>query len=142
ESFTITPAIASVGAPVTFRWVVTEDADGVVPTLALEDDADNDYDVSAADPLDGSIDLQFDAAGTYVFTLTATTPGKDPVEATRTLEVVELPEVTSFTATPSTYTPGDPAGVVLEWASTGGVSVTIHTVVGGSVSGAPLFEDS
>ncbi|HWV36876.1 MAG TPA: hypothetical protein VN033_00170, partial [Vulgatibacter sp.] len=68
--------------------------------------------------------------------------GKDPVEATRTLEVVELPEVTSFTATPSTYTPGDPAGVVLEWASTGGVSVTIHTVVGGSVSGAPLFEDS
>jgi len=142
ETFTVTPAVASVDAPVTFRWVVTEDAAGVAPTLTLEDDAGNVYNVSAADPLDGSIDLQFDTAGIYVFTLTATTPGNDPVEATRTLEVVDLPEVISFTATPSTYAPGDPNGVVLSWQSTGGASVTIHTVVGGTISGAPIFSNS
>lgn len=123
NSFVASVAVSTEGSPVTLTWSVADDPIGQVPTLTLTDDGGATYDVSTAGIDPGSIGVLL-AAGTYVFQLTAMTPGTASAAASLTIDVVPVPTITSFTANPTVLdTQGGTLSPTsdLTWVSTGGV---------------------
>ncbi|MDF1564177.1 MAG: lamin tail domain-containing protein [Deltaproteobacteria bacterium] len=119
----------SEGDTLTLSWIVDNDPAGTTPTLSLTDDQGNTYDVSGLDPNLASGDLVGLTAGTYVFTLGATTGAGTDAVATVTVTVVALPTIVTFDANPrSLDTQG---GTVvpttdLSWTTTDGVSAELR----------------
>lgn len=145
QTFFATADVVTEGYPLTLAWQVTDDqsATPVAPTLTLTDDQGQTYDVSAADPHDGSLDLTFTGTGTLTFTLTATTPGTTPATAQVTVEVVAPPAIDLFAANPASVS--TVGGTVtptteLSWQTHDTTSVRLYEV--GGPEGVTLLHEA
>ncbi|MDF1564178.1 MAG: lamin tail domain-containing protein [Deltaproteobacteria bacterium] len=128
----------SEGDALTLSWTVDNDPAGTTPTLTLTDDQGNTYDISALNQNLDSGDVVGLTAGTYVFTLSATTGAGTDAVATVTVTVIPLPTIVTFDANPrSLDTQG---GTVvpttdISWTTTGGVSAELWAL---DATGAPI----
>lgn len=127
RSFTASRAAISLGSSVDLTWIVSNDLAGVTPTLALADDHGNSYPLTGLDPNADTVTVTPEQQGTYVFTLTASTPGTMPSERSVTVDVVVAPSIASFTATPDeVYTQGGTPTVTLAWQTANGIELTLR----------------
>ncbi|MDF1564176.1 MAG: lamin tail domain-containing protein [Deltaproteobacteria bacterium] len=139
QSFEGNAALISEGDTLTLSWLVDDDPAGNTPSLNLTDDQGNTYDLSGLDPNAGSGDLVGLAAGTYVFTLAATTGVGTDASASFTVTVVAMPVILTFGANPDaldtlggTVVPTTDLG----WTTLDGVSAELWEL---DATGAPIL---
>lgn len=116
-SFAATPSAVNAGEAVTFSWAVWSDAAGLPPTLTITDEAGDELEVPGLNdnPNGGTASVALENPGAHTYTLRAATPGTTDSFATVEVEVVALPVITSFTASPTVLTYGEPT--TLTWTS-------------------------
>lgn len=114
EAFEVSPERITAGGSLSFRWVVSTDASGGMPSLSLVDNLGKSYDLSGADPLEGSSSFEIATAGSYRFTLEASSPGTQGSKTEATALVVPRPELLLSRATPE-FASNENEPVVLEW---------------------------
>lgn len=128
QEFVASSDSITLGQPVTFSWVVDDDAQARTPTLALTDDLGNVYDISGANPNTGTAVVTPVQAGATSFTLRASTPGTTASTMAVPVAVYGVPLVLSAQASPDTIdTQGGtiPANTTLSWTTQNGVRLEI-----------------
>jgi len=125
--FTVSPAMADVGRPVTVQWNVLPDPAGNLPVLALTDAAGGTYELPEG--ASGTTLLTFDEPGEVELILTASTdhPASTPAVETRNLKIFELPDAT-LVATPDYFDDSVDSEVALTWTSSNAVSLVLFAV--------------
>lgn len=105
DAYTVTS-----GDSITLTWAVDNDAYGATPTLALDADGGQTYDISALDPNADSFGLTIDApdgttaaGATLTFTLGATTDGTAAASAQVTITVYPAPVIDSLVLSPESF---------------------------------------
>lgn len=141
ERFEVDVERISASEHLTFRWLVTDDAFGVTPSLTLRDQFGTSYDLVGADPLEGERRLLISEPGEYVFTLEASTgPGRSSV-ATAAARVLPLPRLLVWRSTP-TYIEREGEQVLLEWESAGTTSLRLFALRGDGRALAEPFHEA
>jgi len=138
ENFSAGPALITSGEALVFSWEVESDAFGVLPTLQLTDDHGGSYDIYAIDPNRGEATFPIPVAGSYVFTLEASTGGTTPSSATAAVDVVPAAEILSFTANPPFVTEPDQP-VQVSWQVSHAASLELFSVDDEGQVGSSLF---
>ncbi|MDF1561688.1 MAG: lamin tail domain-containing protein [Deltaproteobacteria bacterium] len=142
-SFTASADFITLGDPIDLAWTVQNDASGVTPTLTLTDDQGGTHDVSALNANADSYSFTPSAPGTYVFTLTADTPGTTAASATATVVVAPVPRILSLEASPSLL--DTILGIdrsMITWTSEGGASAWLWELDAGGASISPALWQS
>lgn len=142
--FSADEAAITEGESVLFSWEILADIDETIPTLELEDDADNTYlmtDVVGPAALQGSKSFPVPGGevGERIFTLTAS--GDVPPPDVRTTKVVvhARPTIDAMEATPPF---AEEAGdeVAFAWSTSHAETVELYGLAeNGSVAGTPFF---
>lgn len=139
ESFTASPGRITEGSLVTFAWRTAEDALGRLGTLTLVDDLGQTFDLRGGHPSNDSVFHPLRDVGLRTFTLTASTPGTTPWEATATVDVVGVPTI-SFTATPAFVDTATSPTTTLAWETMHGAHLRLFRMVGGVPVQPPLVD--
>lgn len=111
-AFSASPTALTVGESITFEWEVQDDPFGETPLLGLTDGTE-EFDLSDADPNQGSKSIPITRVGDHLFTFRASTAAGTK-EATVQATVHGVPEA-SLVAAPSAYDATVP--VTLTWTS-------------------------
>lgn len=112
--FEISPTELFVGEELTLRWRTETDAAGALPTLSLEDDGGENYDLSSSGIAEGSLVITPARHGRRTFTLIATTPETTPASAQATVEILR-PAGIHFYADPPEFDAETSSFVSLRW---------------------------
>jgi len=128
----------SVQDPITLSWEVSDDSVGTRPTLKLVDDLGTEWPLGAADPNQGSIEIEAAPVGQRTYSLTASTTGTTPSTRTVAVEVLALPEVTLTASGP--YDPALGQPLELSWTAANATQLSVHRLnAEGEPTDPPIF---
>lgn len=129
ESFQLQSPAYNAGERLQFTWSVRPDPAGNEPTLRLVDDRGGSYPFEQGA---SGLELILAEAGTYLFTLEATTddPRSSPVTATAQVEIHALPTV-ELQVTPKHFDDAQAEEVEVSWTTSGAAFLTLSTRVDG-----------
>ncbi len=132
QQFTADKTELTAGETITFTAVVDPDADGVVPTVTLEDDRTppTSYPISCTDFSNCVFTVTPEQGDITAFTLRATTPGTTPpAPQTLPINVYTYPAIANVAFTPTLVeSNGGTASSTLAWTTEGGVSLEVFRV--------------
>lgn len=132
--FTAADTLITFDEPVALAWNVSSDAAGVTPSVAVTDGQGRTYPLGGADPQNGTATITLPAPGTYVLTLTATTPGTTSDTATVTIDARGIPSIATLAAAPETVdTRGGtvPNTTQIAWTTTNAASLELFRLDAG-----------